>query len=74
MNHEALFPIKVMAILGVAGMLGLGAWMLRNDQRLFGFDAEVPSDGSSSRTYGKVHIWLIWLLMLKVFAFFAYSL
>ncbi|HYF34049.1 MAG TPA: hypothetical protein VD994_02075 [Prosthecobacter sp.] len=74
MDHEALFPIKIMAILGVAGMLALGGWMLKNEHRLFGFDPEVPSDGTSPRTYGKVHIWLTWLLMLKVFGFFAYSL
>jgi hypothetical protein len=74
MNHEALFPIKILAILGVAGMLALGVWMWRNEDRLFGFDPEVPSDNSSPRTYGKTHLWLTWLLILKVFGFFAWSL
>jgi hypothetical protein len=74
MNHEALFPIKVLAMIALAGMIGLGVWMLKNDKRLFGFDPEVPSDNASPRTYGKTHVWLTWLLVLKVFAFFAYSL
>ena len=74
MNHEALFPIKVMAGLGLAGMLALGVWMFKNEQRLFGYDPEVPSDNSSPRTYGKAQLWLLWLLMLKVFAFFAFTL
>lgn len=74
MNHERLFPIKILAMLGLAGMLGLGVWLWKNDHRLFGFDAEVPSDGSSPRGYGKAQVWLLWLLGLKVFGFFAYAI
>ena len=74
MDQEAVFPIKVMAWIALGGSLALGGYMLKHDQRLFGFHPDVPSDNSSARGYGKAQIWLLWLLMVKVFAFLAFAL
>lgn len=74
MDHEALFPIKVMACVALAGTLAAGGYMVKHSHAMFGFDPEVPSDNSSARGYGKAQMWLLWLLMVKVFAFFAIAL
>lgn len=74
MDHEALFPIKVMAYIALAGTVAAGVYMVKNNHAMFGFDPEVPSDNSSARGYGKAQMWLLWLLALKVFGYFAFCL
>lgn len=41
-------------------LLLVGAYLLKNYQRLFGVDPSMPSEGSSSRAYSKVQVFSIW--------------
>jgi hypothetical protein len=37
-----------------------GFYLIKNYQKLFGVDPNMPSEGSSSRAYSKVQVFSIW--------------
>jgi uncharacterized membrane protein len=47
-----------------AGMFVLtllvGAYLVKNFQKLFGMDPDMPSEGGSSRAYTRVQVFLVW--------------
>ena len=73
-DAEVVYTIKVLSILALLGTLALGGVLYKNQHRWFGVDAEVPSDSSGGRDYGRMQTWVFWLGMVIVFAFFALAL
>jgi hypothetical protein len=37
-----------------------GFYLFKNFQRLFGQDADMPSEGASSRAYSRVQVFTVW--------------
>lgn len=54
-----LFARIVFAGLFVLSLLA-GAYLLKNYDRIFGKDPNMPSEGASSRAYSKVQVFSIW--------------
>ena len=73
-SREDLYPFKVLAWLGLAGMMLVGVYFFKHQHRLFGVDPETPSDTSGGRDYGRMQTWVLWLGMVVVLAFFALAL
>ncbi|MGB8170097.1 MAG: hypothetical protein WCF18_21515 [Chthoniobacteraceae bacterium] len=49
----------VFTFLFIATLLA-GVYLLRNYQRLFGVDPNMPSETGSSRAYSKVQVFVVW--------------
>lgn len=66
MKNPSLAPFRV--IFGLAFVLTLvaGVVILKNYERLFGVDRNLPSENSSARSYGKVQVLAIWLHALAL--------
>jgi hypothetical protein len=60
MQSEILLFIRAIFIGLFFVSLLSGAYLLKNYQRLFGVDPNMPSEGQSSRAYSKVQIFSIW--------------
>ena len=58
-NEIFLFARIVFAGLFLLSLLA-GGYLLKNYQKLFGVDPNMPSEGSSSRAYSKVQVFSIW--------------
>lgn len=71
MHSEFFLALRILAFLGFAGIFGIGIWMAKNYQRLFGVDGEMPSENSSSRAYSQVQIFTLWFHALVATAAFA---
>ena len=73
MPNQTFDVVHFIFTLMFIGTLLAGVFLFRNCQRLFGPDAEVPSENSSTRAYGKLHIFAIWahaVLLTGAFTFF----
>ena len=57
-----LFRLAAFSIFLVT--LYAGYYMLKNYQRLFGVDPDLPGEGQSARAYFKVQIFAIWAHVL----------
>lgn len=57
---DPLFFFRVLSIIAFCGVLVAGVFLARNFEKLTGVDPNLPSENSSSRTYGKLQIFLIW--------------
>ncbi len=74
MQTDALLTLRwIFTGLFIAVFLG-GLWTLKNYQRLFGTDQEMPSENSSSRSYNKMQALLLWLHALLLTGAFALGL
>jgi hypothetical protein len=51
--------------------LAVGVYLLRNYERLFGVDPNMPSENSSSRAYSKLQVFVIWAHAAGLTAAFA---
>ena len=72
MQSNASAFIHFFFVLAFLGTLVAGVILLKNADRLFGTDAEMPSENSSSRSYGKMQALVIWAhvaLLTGAFAF-----
>ena len=72
MQSNASAFIHFVFVLAFLGTLVAGVILLKNADRLFGSDAEMPSENSSSRSYGKMQALVIWAhvaLLTGAFAF-----
>lgn len=52
--------IRLVFTLLFIGTLVAGVYLLRNYERLFGVDPNVPSENGSARAYSKVQVFCIW--------------
>jgi hypothetical protein len=71
MQSEVFLAFRILAVIGFFATLGIGVWLARNYQRLFGVDPEMPSENSSSRAYSQVQIFTLWVHALIATAAFA---
>ncbi len=72
MQSNATALIHFAFVLAFLGTLVAGVFLLKNADRLFGTDAGMPSENSSSRSYGKMQALVIWAhvaLLTGAFAF-----
>ncbi len=74
MQNELFLVFRVVCAIAFLGLLGLGAWMAWNYQRLFGVDPAMPSENASSRAYSQVQIFTVWAHALVATAAFALCL
>lgn len=54
------------------GVLSAGCIGLKNFDKLFGADPDVPGDTAASRSFGKVEFFLLWLHALALTGAFAF--
>lgn len=71
MQNEAVIVIRLIASGVFIAALYAGYYMLRNYQKLFGVDPNMPSEGPSSRAYSQVQVFTIWAHVLLASGAFA---
>ena len=59
MQSELLF-FRLIALGVFIAALYAGYYMLKNYQKLFGIDPDMPSEGASSRAYFQVQVFVVW--------------
>jgi hypothetical protein len=60
MQNDIFLLFRVLAFAVFFAALYVGYYMLKNYQKLFGVDQNLPSEGSSSRAYSQVQIFSVW--------------
>jgi hypothetical protein len=71
MPNELVLLLRVVASGVFITALFAGYYMLKNYQRLFGVDPNMPSEGRSSRAYSQVQVFSIWAHILFASGAFA---
>lgn len=71
MQTEHALLLRAFFILLFAGVLLSGFLVMKNFEKLFGVDPDVPSETSSGRSYGKVQVLAVWLHALVLTGVFA---
>ena len=71
MQNEAVLFIRIISSCVFIAALYAGYYMLKNYQKLFGVDPNMPSEGPSSRAYSQVQIFAIWAHVLFASGSFA---
>ena len=74
MQNDFFLVFRVLSSIAFFGLLGVGAWMAWNYQRLFGADPAMPSENASSRAYSQVQIFTVWAHAVFATAAFALCL
>jgi cytochrome b561 len=74
MQSNATAFIHFVFVLAFLGTLVAGVFLLKNANRLFGADTEMPSENSSSRSYGKMQVLVIWAHVAMLTGAFAFLL
>jgi hypothetical protein len=74
MQNEALLIIRFVASAVFLGALCTGFYLLKNYHRLFGTDADMPSEGPSSRAYSQLQVFVILAHVLVASGAFALML
>ncbi len=59
-DGDPLLFFRIISIIAFCAVLVSGVYLARNFEKLTGVDPSIPSENSSSRTYGKLQIVLIW--------------
>lgn len=70
----SFLPVKIIAGVGLFFTLAAGVYMIKNHQRLYGYDPELPRETSGERVYSKAQLWLIWALLVKGLAFLTFAI
>ena len=71
MDSDSIFFFKSFFwICFVATLVG-GVYLLKNYNKFFGVDPNMPSEGSSARSYSATMIFAVWIHMLMLFGGFA---
>lgn len=74
MQNDALLAIRfVFAGLFIATLLA-GVYLVKNHERLFGVDPDMPSENSSARGYSRMQIFVVWAHALFLTGAFALML
>lgn len=71
MQNNALLALQLISTALFILLLFGGVWILKNYQRLFGSDKDMPSENSSSLTYNKLQVIALWLHALLLTGGFA---
>ncbi len=64
MHTESFLFFRVLGAIGFILAAGAGVFLIRNHQRLFAPDSDMPSENASSRTYAKVLVFAVWAHLL----------
>ena len=64
MQNESIIILRILGGLIFIASLCVGYYLLKNHRKLFGFDADMPSEGLSSQTYSQMMIYSVWALVL----------
>ncbi|MEO8351703.1 MAG: hypothetical protein ABI680_08225 [Chthoniobacteraceae bacterium] len=64
MQNDFFLIFRILAALIFLASLYAGYYMLKNYQKLFGVDPNMPSEGASSRAYSQVQVFSIWAHVL----------
>jgi len=51
-----------------------GAYLWKNDERLFGVSSDVPSESDGARGYNRTQVWAVWAHLAFFSALFALSM
>lgn len=68
MTSDPFLPFRIIFIACLVATLIAGGYLAKNYDRIFGVDADVPSDGESARFYTKTEVFLVWASAVKLFA------
>lgn len=60
MTNDFTTLLRFVSALLFIGTLLAGVYLLRNFDRLFGPDPDMPSENSSARAYSKLQVFVIW--------------
>ncbi len=71
MQNEVFLLFRVLAAAVFLAMLYAGYYMLKNFEKLFGVDPNIPSENASARAYSKVLVFSIWAHALLASGAFA---
>ena len=71
MQKNALLGLQLISAALFILLLFVGVWILKNHQRLFGVDPDIPSESSDARNYNKLQIIALWLHALLLTGSFA---
>ncbi len=71
MNSDSVFFFKTFFWICFLVTLAGGIYLLKNYNKFFGVDPNMPSEGSSARSYTATMIFAVWLHMLMLFGGFA---
>ncbi len=71
MKPDDVFFFKTFFWLCFAATLFAGFYLMKNYQRFFGVDPDVPSERSSARVYTATMVFAVWIHMLLCFGGFA---
>ena len=74
MQQLSLYPIKIIAAIGLILWLAAGVYLFKHQDRIFGAHAELPSETSGAQGYSKAQAWLVWLLVAKLLGFLAIAI
>ena len=71
MQKNALLGLQLISAAVFILLLFVGVWILKNHQRLFGVDPDIPSESSGARNYNKLQVIALWLHALLLTGSFA---
>jgi hypothetical protein len=71
MQKNALLGLQLISAALFILLLFVGVWILKNHQRLFGVDPDIPSESSGARNYNKLQVIALWLHALLLTGSFA---
>ncbi len=71
MEHSLFAVMQVLFAILFFVTLGVGLYLAKNHKRIFGADAQIPSENGSARALGSVQIWSIWAHVLIASGAFA---
>jgi hypothetical protein len=71
MQKNALLGLQLISAALFILLLFAGVWIWRNRHRLFGVDADIPSETPGARSYNMLQILALWLHALLLTGSFA---
>lgn len=71
MDEGFLVVVRIVFAALFVVTLVVGAYILYHFQRFFGVDKTMPSENSSSRTYSKLQVVMVWIHLLALTGAFA---
>ncbi len=60
MQKEFMSVLRFFAFVVFIASLWAGYYLLKNQEKFFGADPNLPSEGSSSRSYSRMQAFVIW--------------
>jgi|688.fasta_scaffold179393_2 hypothetical protein len=74
MQNEILTVFRILAFAVFVVALYAGYYMFKNYEKLFGVDPNMPSEGSNSRSYSQMQVFVIWAHVVIASGVFALML